>query len=146
MAAKNKGLKSLIRLADANLNEKRRALNEIELQEDELRRRLDDLEAEKVREQQVARTLEFGAFAYSGYARGVIGRRERIEAQIAALQPMLEEARQEMSEAFQELKRYEIALDIRVKSEKAEGERKDTIAMDEMSLNMHRRKQAEDPA
>jgi prefoldin subunit 5 len=106
MAAKNKGLKSLIRLADATLNEKRRALNELERQEDELRRRLDELEAEKTREQQAARDLEVGAFAYSGYARGVIQRRERIEAQIAAMQPLLEEARQEMSEAFQELKRY----------------------------------------
>ena len=142
MAAKNKGLKSLIRLADATLNEKRRALNALELQEDELRRRLDELEAEKTREQQAARTLEAGAFAYSGYARGVIVRRERIEAQIAAMQPQLEEARQAMSEAFQDLKRYELALDMRVKSEKANAERKETVALDEMSLNMHRRKQA----
>jgi len=142
MAAKNKGLTSLIRLADANLNEKRRELHEIERQEEELRNRLDALETEKVQEQQNARSLEFGAFAYSGYARGVIERRERIEAQIAAMQEPLEAARQAMSEAFQDLKRYEIALDIRVKSAKAEFERKDTIAMDEMSLNMHRRKQA----
>ncbi len=141
MAAKNKGLTSLIRLADANLNEKRRELNEIERQEEELRNRLDALETEKQQEQQLARSLEFGAFAYSGYARGVIERRERIEAQIAAMQEPLEAARQAMSEAFQDLKRYEIALDIRVKSAKAEFERKDTIAMDEMSLNMHRRKQ-----
>jgi flagellar FliJ protein len=141
MAAKNKGLTSLIRLADANLNEKRRELNEIERQEEELRNRLDALETEKLQEQQNARSLEFGAFAYSGYARGVIERRERIEAQIAAMQEPLEAARQAMSEAFQDLKRYEIALDIRVKSAKAEFERKDTIAMDEMSLNMHRRKQ-----
>ncbi len=142
MAAKNKGLTSLIRLADANLNEKRRELHEIERQEEELRNRLDALETEKIQEQQNARSLEFGAFAYSGYARGVIERRERIEAQIAAMQEPLEAARQAMSEAFQDLKRYEIALDIRVKSAKAEFERKDTIAMDEMSLNMHRRKQA----
>jgi flagellar export protein FliJ len=142
MAAKNKGLTSLIRLADANLNEKRRELNEIERQEEELRNRLDALETEKLREQQNARSMEFGAFAYSGYARGVIERRERIEAQIAAMQEPLEAARQAMSEAFQDLKRYEIALDLRVKSAKAEFERKDTIAMDEMSLNMHRRKQA----
>jgi flagellar biosynthesis chaperone FliJ len=143
MAAKNKGLTSLIRLADANLNEKRRALSELERQEDELRQRLDALEVEKFQEQQNARTMEFvGAVAYSGYARGVIERRERIEAQIAAMQPMLEEARQAMSEAFQDFKRYEIALDLRVKAAKAEAERKDTIALDEISLNMHRRKQA----
>ncbi|MBI3505552.1 MAG: hypothetical protein HY059_11980 [Proteobacteria bacterium] len=58
------------------------------------------------------------------------------------MQQILEEARQAVSEAFQDLKRYEIALDMRVKAAKAEFERKDTITMDEMSLNMHRRKQA----
>jgi len=142
MAAKNKGLQSLIRLADANLNDRRRELAELERQEDELRGRLDALEQEKRREQLNARSMEYGAFAYSGYARGVIERRERIEAQIAGLQPLLEEAREAMSMAFQELKRYEIALDIRVRTAKADAERKDTIAMDEMSLNMHRRKQA----
>jgi flagellar FliJ protein len=142
MAAKNKGLQSLIRLADANLNDRRRELAELERQEDELRGRLDALEQEKRREQLNARSMEYGAFAYSGYARGVIERRERIEAQIAGLQPLLEEAREAMSMAFQELKRYEIALDIRVRTAKADAERRDTIAMDEMSLNMHRRKQA----
>jgi len=48
-----------------------------------------------------------------------------------------------MAEAFQELKRYQIALDLRKKSDKEAADRKATIAMDEISLNMHRRNQAE---
>ncbi|MBL8653093.1 MAG: hypothetical protein JNJ97_02770, partial [Alphaproteobacteria bacterium] len=62
---------------------------------------------------------------------------------LAALQPMLEQARDAMAEAFQELKRYQIALDLRKKSDKEAADRKATIAMDEISLNMHRRNQAE---
>jgi len=142
MAAKTKGLRSLIRLAEAALNEKRLALAELENQEAELQQRGQALEAEMANEQLQARTLEVGAFAYAGYARGVIERRERLAAQIAGLQPALEEARQAMSDAFQELKRYEIALDARIKADKASEERKSTIAMDEISLNAHRRKQA----
>lgn len=144
MAAKTKGLRSLIRLAEAGLNEKRRALVEIEDQEAELRNRAQALEAEKDREQQQARMLEVGAFAYAGYARGLIERRERLAAQIAGMQAPLEEARQAVAEAFQELKRYEIALDARLKADKAREESKAVVAMDEISLNVHRRRQSGD--
>jgi flagellar FliJ protein len=144
MAAKTKGLRSLIRLAEAALNEKRRVLVELENQEAELRDRTQALEAEKDHEQRQARLLEAGAFAYAGYARGLIERRARLAAQIAGMQAPLEEARQAVAEAFQELKRYEIALDARLKADKAREESKAVVAMDEISLNVHRRRQAED--
>ncbi len=141
MAAKHKGLKSLIRLSDAALNERRRELNAVEERELEIKRLLDELEEEKRREQKLARELEAGAFAYSGYAQGAIRRRAELEKKLEALQPELERAREALSEAFQELKRYEIALDQRKKSEKVEAERKTTLMLDEISLNMHRRRQ-----
>jgi flagellar FliJ protein len=141
MAAKTKGLRSLIRLAEADLDDKRRVLVEIEQQEATLQARTVALEAEKEQEQRHARELEFGAFAYAGYARGVIQRRERLAAQIAGLQPQLEEARQAVSEAFQTLKRYETALAARIKADKDAAERKDQQNMDEISLNAHRRRQ-----
>jgi flagellar export protein FliJ len=142
MAAKRKGLRSLIRLSDAALNERRRELNAVEEREAEIKRLLDELEQEKCREQALSRELEAGAFAYSGYALGTIRRRKELERRLEALQPELERARDALSQAFQELKRYEIALDQREKSEKAEAERKTTLMLDEISLNMHRRRQA----
>jgi len=141
MAAKTKGLRSLVRLAEADLDDKRRVLVEIEQQEATLQARTVALEAEKEQEQRHARELEFGAFAYAGYARGVIQRRERLAAQIAGLQPQLEEARQAETEAFQTLKRYETALAARIKADKDAAERKDQQNMDEISLNAHRRRQ-----
>lgn len=142
MAGKHKGLESLIRLSDAALNERRRELNQIEAREDEIKRLLDELEAEKRREQALSRELEAGAYAYSGYARGTIERRKALERQLEQLQPLLEEARDALAQAFQELKRYEIALDLRKKADKAEADRNATEALDEISLNMHRRRQA----
>ena len=142
MAGKHKGLESLIRLSDAALNERRRELNQIEAREDEIKRLLDELEAEKRREQALSREREAGAYAYSGYARGTIERRKALERQLEQLQPLLEEARDALAQAFQELKRYEIALDLRKKADKAEADRKATEALDEISLNMHRRRQA----
>jgi flagellar protein FliJ len=142
MAAKHKGLESLIRLSDSALNERRRELNQVEEREDEIKRLLDALEEEKRREQTLSREIEAGAFAYSGYAQGTIQRRKELERKLEALQPLLEEARVALSEAFQDLKRYEIALDLRKKADKAEEERKTTQMLDEISLNMHRRRQA----
>jgi flagellar protein FliJ len=142
MAAKHKGLKSLIRLSDAELNERRRELNRVEEREAEIKRLLDELEEEKRREQALSRQIEAGAFAYSGYAQGTIQRRKELEKRLEALQPELERARDALSQAFQELKRYEIALDLRKKADKAEEARKTTLALDEISLNMHRRRQA----
>ncbi|MBN9496697.1 MAG: flagellar FliJ family protein [Alphaproteobacteria bacterium] len=142
MAGNYKGLNSLIRLSDAALNDRRRELNALQEREEEIKRKLDELEEEKLREQSLSRELEAGAFAYSGYAQGTIHRRKELERQLAALQPMLEQARDAMAEAFQELKRYQIALDLRKKSDKEAADRKATIAMDEISLNMHRRNQA----
>lgn len=141
MAAKTKGLRSLIRLAEADLDDKRRVLVEIEQQEATLQARAVALEAEKDQEQRHARELEVGMFAYAGYARGVIERRARLAAQIAGMQPQLEEARQAVSEAFQTLKRYETALAARIKADKDAAERKDQQNMDEISLNAHRRHQ-----
>ena len=57
------------------------------------------------------------------------------------MQPQIEQARQAVSEAFQALKRYEIALAARIKADKDAAERKDQQNMDEISLNAHRRRQ-----
>ncbi|MCM0021053.1 MAG: flagellar FliJ family protein [Tagaea sp.] len=141
MAAKHKGLKSLIRLSDSALTERRRELNQVEEREAEIKRLLDELEEEKRREQALSREIEAGAFAYSGYAQGTIQRRKELERKLDALQPELERARDALSQAFQELKRYEIALDLRKKADNAEEARKATLALDEISLNMHRRRQ-----
>ena len=146
MASKTKGLRSLIRLAEADLDDKRRVLVEIERQEETLKARAVALEVEKEEEQRRARELEVGMFAYAGYARGVIHRRERLVAQIAGIQPQIEEARQAVSEAFQALKRYEIALAARIKADKDAAERKDQQNMDEISLNAHRRRQSAEAA
>ena len=141
-----KTLKNLIRLHEWRLDEKRRELGEELKQLDGLRASLEDLKAEVLREQEAARKsddLLVGA-AYSNYGKAAMTRRENLNNSITIKEQQVEEARERLAEAFKELKTYEISQANREKKEALELARKDQGVLDEIGLNAHRMKQAED--
>jgi flagellar protein FliJ len=135
-------LSTLIRMHRYRLDEKRRALTDLENLRADLVRQQDKLGAELVREQEVAKTAECGAFAYAGFARGYIERREKLLASLAEIGTRIEAAQDDVNVAFQDLKRHEIALAARQKRQREEAERRAQIELDEISLDMHRRRSA----
>lgn len=135
-------LATLIRVHQYKLDEKRRELADFERLRADLTTRRDRLEAELAAEQAAAKTVECGAFAYGGFALGVISRREKLAASLAEIDVRIEAAREEVAAAFQELKRYEIVLAARQKKLRAELDRKEQMRLDEVSLDMHRRRSA----
>jgi flagellar protein FliJ len=135
-------LATLIRMHRYQLDEKRRALTDLENLRADLIRQREKLEAELVREQDVAKTVECGAFAYAGFARGYIERREKLMASLAEIEARIEAAQKEVNEAFQDLKRHEIALAARQRRQREEAERRQQLELDEVSLDMHRRRTA----
>lgn len=135
-------LATLIRVHQHKLDEKRRELADFERLRADLTTRRDRLEAELAAEQAAAKTVECGAFAYGGFALGVISRREKLAASLVEIDVRIEAVREEVAAAFQELKRYEIALAARQKKLRAELDRKEQMRLDEVSLDMHRRRSA----
>lgn len=135
-------LTTLIRVHQHKLDEKRRELADFERLRADLTARRDRLEAEIAAEQAAAKDIECGAFAYGGFALGVIGRREKLAMSLAEIDVRIEAAREEVAAAFQEVKRYEIALATRQKKLRAEIDRKEQVRLDEVSLDMHRRRTA----
>lgn len=135
-------LSTLIRMHRYQLDEKRRALTDLENLRADLVRQQEKLGAELVREQEVAKTAECGAFAYAGFARGYIERREKLLASLAEIGTRIEAAQNDVNVAFQDLKRHEIALAARQKRQREEAERRAQIELDEVSLDMHRRRSA----
>lgn len=135
-----KGLRALIRLHTWELDGKRRELADLQRVEDgfhaELRRLADDM----VVEQEFAKDSESGVFAYGGFAAGVIYRRKQLAQSIAEIQVRIEAKREEVAEAYQELKRYEITLANREKQERLEQERLDQANLDEISLVQYQRR------
>ena len=135
-------LETLIRLHRHQLDEKRRAVTALEDLRADLLGQREKLEAELVREQEIAKKVEVGAFAYAGFARGVISRREKLQGSLAELEARIAAAQEEVANAFQDLKRHEIALAAKQRRQREETERRNQIELDEVSLEIHRRRSA----
>ena len=143
-AAKAKGLKTLIRLARFNVDEKRRMLTELQNREDQILEEIRQGEAQLKTEQQVAAEDATGVgFLYGAYHRAWMARREQQEIALMAVRHMIEGARDELAEAFRQLKTYEITQRERERREQQEADRKEQAFLDEMGQQMHQRKDME---
>jgi hypothetical protein len=133
-------LETLIKVHKHQLDEKRRALTDLENLHADLIAQRATLDADLAREQEVAKQVECGAFAYAGFHQGYIKRRDTLMASLAELEARIAEAHQIVSEAYQDLKRHEIALASRQRRQKEEEDRRTQNVLDEVSLEMHRRR------
>lgn len=134
-------LHHLIRLREWTVDEKRRKLADLlELLsdlEDQGRR----LEQELVEEQTIAgASPEEAGILYGNYARAVIERRQRIADSLASLEQEIARAREEVREAYRELKKFEVAQEARDRRQAEEEERRDRVFLDELGLQGHRRR------
>ena len=77
---------------------------------------------------------------YGAYHRVYLERRAQIEQQLATVRFLIEQAREELAEAFRVLKTYEITQDNENRRLRQEAERKETAILDEIGLTHHLRK------
>ena len=139
-----KALPTLIRVHRWHLEEKRRKLSELERLRAELAAQARRLEEGLASEQRIAERSEEGRYAYGAYAASIISRRETLAVSIGESQQAIVLAREEVSEAFREVKKHEIAARIRERRAQAEAARREQALLDEVGLNMHyRRRQQE---
>ena len=135
-------LPSLIRLHRWRLEEKRRVLSTLQGLVADLHSQGGQLEAEIVREQAAAAESHEASFTYGPYAAEAIRRRANLAQSIAGLEEQIVVAHDEVSAAFQEAKRFEIALERAEERELRESERREQAVQDEVALNLFRRRQA----
>ena len=136
-----KNLNSLIRLHQWIVDEKRRKLGDLLKMVQDLEARAKRLEEELIEEQNIARGApEQAGLTYGGYAKAVIDRRERLALSIAGVEKQIALAREELNEAYRDLKKYEVAQDIRGRREAEETARKDQIVLDEIGLQSFRQR------
>jgi flagellar FliJ protein len=139
------GLHTLIRLHKWRLDEKRRALAELQGLADKLTADAERLEAEIVAEQNIARASPEAGFGYGRFAKLSIERRRRLAQSLAQVQAQISDATEEMAEAFQELKRYELAQEGRDRRDMAKRKEKENAALDEVALSGFARRQQQQP-
>ena len=137
-----KGLKSVIRLNEWKVDQKRRELGERLSQVAALEDGLEALEAELIQEQSTAQDSphEAGLF-YGTYANGVINRRDQFKEKIIKMEEQVVAARDALSDAYRELKKFEIINKQREIREAEELEKKQQQQLDELGLQNHSRKQ-----
>jgi len=138
-----RGLETLIRLNEWSVDQKRRKLGEVLGMVDGFQAEARKLEDDLVKEQAVAAASPNEAgFLYGYFADAIIDRRAIIKLSIEQLETQVAEAREEVNQAYRELKKFETALETRKKREQAEQDRQDQQVLDEVGMQSFLQKRA----
>jgi len=136
-----KGVAAMVRVHKWKLEERSRILQELERLRQKLQQAASQLEAELVAEQHQARGGGLASLTYGGYAQSVIQRRDHIAKSLSEVDAQAEQARADVALAFQELKKYELAMANREKQKKQKEAKNERQTLDELGTTMHRRRQ-----
>ena len=134
-------IEKLIRFHKFDLDEKRRYLRELEEQEARIQEAIDAIDQEVQSEQAFSRGEANFAQYYGGYATRTKARREALVDELSKAHEVVEEARETVVQAFEELKKYEITKDQQDHRAYLEEERQIQIELDEIGLTTHQRQE-----
>lgn len=139
-----KDLRTLIRLHKWALDDKQRKLGQLLRFEAALYNRKDLIARQYAEEERVANENQTAALTFGAYVEWYIAERDRVIQAIEENKLEILKVRDEIFDAFQELKTFEITQENRDKREKEELERKMGAVLDEIGLNLYRRKKSEE--
>ena len=125
---------TLIRLKRFQVDEKRRRVAQIETMIAEFDRMAADLDREIAVEEQKAGISDPGHFAYPTYARAAAQRRDNLRQSAENLHTQLDDAKAELGEAFEELKKVEILDDRERTAARAQDDAREQAALNEIGL------------
>jgi flagellar protein FliJ len=134
------GLDQLIRLQRWTLDEKRRQATDLELLIERLIQDIIKLDEQVEREIEASRANLELQRALPGYRNAMKGRRERMDKSLVDLRGELEKLREQITEAFSDLKKTEQTVKNREQRHRLAERRKDQAISDEIGLQLHRRK------
>src|SRR5262245_58330431 len=129
-----KSRETLIRLKKFQVDEKRRKVAQIETMIAEFERMGTDLEREIKTEQERAGIHDPSHFAYPTYAKAAIGRRENLKRSADELKGQLDDAKNALGEAFEELKKVELLDERDQARERALGNAQEQAELDSIGL------------
>lgn len=100
---------ALLKLRRFEVNERRQKVADIEMMIGDLKRMADDLDHQIKVEQDACGIRDVNHYAYPTYAKAASQRRDNLRASVAGLEAKLEEAKAHLEEAWEELRKSEIA-------------------------------------
>lgn len=138
-------LNPLIRVRRHVVEQKQKFLAELYRQAEELNNQKNTLETQLEEEREKVKEMDVQMLSYFGpYTEAVNDRVEEIEDSIGKLETRIEIAREDMREAFAELKKIEITQERREEEEIKEINKKESHELDEIGVENYRRRQQED--
>ena len=127
---------ALMRLKRFQVDEKRRRLSQIEIMVAEFKRMAGELDREIAAEETRVGITDRAHFAYPTYARAAIQRRDNLLQSAQDLEGQLEDARAELEDAFEDLKKFEILDDRETIKEKAMEAVREQVELDRVAAGM----------
>jgi flagellar protein FliJ len=127
---------TLIRLKRFHVEEKRRRVSQIEAMIAEFQRMANDLDREIENEERRVGISDVTHFAYPTYAKASRTRRDNLANSAAELQGQLDDAKNALQEAFEDLKKVEILDDREKAAERAEMAVRDQMEADRIAARM----------
>jgi len=136
-----KDLHSLIRYQGWQVDEKRRALGELLRIVKSLENRMHQLHEDLKSEQAAAAASpEVAGVIYGSFAQSFITERENLLDSIGKAEQKVAIAREELREAYQEQKKFEMTQEARDKKEEEERNLLEQKELDEIGAEVHRQK------
>jgi flagellar FliJ protein len=143
MADNKKDLHTLIRLRKWDVDERQRALATLLRQEEGVIEKQKELAADVAREMAFAAQLPADQRStLTGFLKRCEHFRGALDAALADIRARIVGAQDQLAEAYRRLKTFEITQEQRDTAEEAEEARVETLELDEIGLNLHRRKSA----
>ncbi len=135
-------IESMIRVHRWVLDERRRNLADLQVFVDKLKGDLVGLDGKLEAEREAAGASPEAGLAYPAYVAAALDRRKRLCGSIADLEAQVEALREEVAEAFGELKKYELAQENNGRRNAAKRSRKQRLEADELGVSIYRRNKA----
>lgn len=133
-----KSRETLIRLKRFMVDEKRRQVTDIETMIADFERMASDLEHQIQSEQERTGVHDIAHFAYPTFAKAARQRRDNLQASVDDLRGQLDKARDELAEAFEDLKKVELMEERETDRGRQEAHAHEQAQLDEVALNLHR--------
>jgi flagellar export protein FliJ len=134
---------TLIKLHRFRADEAKSKLAGLEAIRADLERKTAELDSHLSEESRRATENDIGRFAYPSFARSIRERKDNIAQSIAEIERSIAEARIGVQTAFQELKKFELAEEGRLKRESEHLERTERSETDERNIQRFVRAAAE---
>ena len=130
---------TLIRLHKYKVDQVRQKLAGLETMKGELMSRRDQLDETLERERIRSKDSDIGRVAFPTFLKSVRDRQANLQRSADELEDQIMEVREELAEAFRELKTYETAEAQEQEREREAEARAEQIELDDLAIETHRR-------